>query len=53
MLKEKELFKSYTFKDIMDRLADVIKVSSDKEMKKWELCSLSQKDKDLLTTLGV
>lgn len=53
VLKEKELFKSYTFKDIMDRLADVIKVSSDKEMKKWELCSLNQKDKDLLTTLGV
>ncbi len=53
VIKEKELFKLYTFKDILDRLADVIKVSSDENMKHWNLCSLSQKDQDLLAILGV
>lgn len=53
VIKEKGLFKTYTFKDIMDRLTDVVKVSTDENQKIWNLCSLSNKDKDLMAVLGV
>ena len=52
-IQEKDLFKTYTFKDIMERLADVLKTSSDENRKEWKTCSLSDKDDSLLAILCV
>lgn len=50
---EHDLFSKYTFNEILDRLSDVIKTSTDENSKTWRLCSLSKKDQFLIETLGI
>lgn len=50
---EKGLLGKYTFNEILDRLSDVIKTSTDENGKTWRLCSLGKKDQFLLEALGI
>ena len=52
-IRESEVFKKFTFKDVMERLNDCIKTSTDERRDSWRLCSLSKKDRELLETLGL
>ena len=52
-IRESEVFKKFTFKDVMERLNDCIKTSTDERRDNWKLCSLSKKDRELLETLGL
>lgn len=52
-IQEKGLFKDFTFQDVMTRLDDCIKTSEDENASTWKLCSMSKKDLDLLSRLGL
>ena len=52
-IRESEVFRKFTFKDVRERLNDCIKTSTDERRDSWKLCSLSKKDRELLETLGL
>lgn len=52
-IKDKCLHKQYTYKDIIERLTDIIKYSSDEKKNNWRLCTMSREDKNILDTLCV
>lgn len=52
-IQEEGLFSTFTFRDVMDRLDDCIKTSEDEKGNDWKLCSLSEKDRELLDKLGL
>ncbi len=52
-LAERGLFSKFTFRDVMDRLNDCVKVSVDEKPGSWKMCSLSKKDRSLIEALGL
>ena len=53
LLEEKGLFKKHTYNDIIDRMTDIIKYTTDTTKANWKLCNISKEDSELAMALGV
>ena len=52
-IEEKGLFKKHTYNDIIDRMTDIIKYTTDTTKANWKLCNISKEDSELAMALGV